>query len=187
MLLLQLFWVFFIVGLFCFGGGYAALPLIQARVVDGHHWLTMAEFVDITTISQMTPGPIGINAATFVGMKQAGVLGSIAATLGFVVPSAIIVLTISHFYFKYRSMKTFQGVLGGLRPAVVALIGRAAWLILREAFWGTAAIGFGTLDLVAVGIAALGLVVLGKTKLGPMTVIISGGALGIIFYSIVGM
>ena len=79
--------LFAAVGLVCVGGGYASMPLIQAEVIDQHGWLTMTEFVDIFTLSQMTPGPIGINAATFVGSKVAGIPGSIAATLGFVFPS----------------------------------------------------------------------------------------------------
>ena len=91
-ILLQLFFSFAAVGLVCVGGGYASMPLIQAEVIDQHGWLTMTEFVDIFTLSQMTPGPIGINAATFVGSKVAGIPGSIAATLGFVFPSVFIVL-----------------------------------------------------------------------------------------------
>ena len=89
-ILLQLFISFATVGLFCVGGGYASMPLIQAEVIDIHGWLTMNEFVDIFTLSQMTPGPIGINAATFVGSKVAGIPGSIAATAGFVFPSVFI-------------------------------------------------------------------------------------------------
>ena len=86
MIYLLLFWEFAKVGIFCVGGGYASMPLIQSSVVDTYHWLSLSEFVDIFTISQMTPGPIGINAATFAGMKIAGILGAISATLGFVTP-----------------------------------------------------------------------------------------------------
>ena len=97
----ELFWSFVKVGAFCVGGGYASMPLIQAQVIDEHGWLTMQQFIDIFTISQMTPGPIGINAATFVGTKVAGLPGAVCATVGFVFPSVIIVLILAHLFFKY--------------------------------------------------------------------------------------
>ena len=122
MLCLLLFWEFAKIGLICVGGGYASMPLIQAAVVDTYHWLTLSEFIDIFTISQMTPGPIGINAATFAGMKVAGLPGSIAATLGFVTPSFILCLILARLLLRYGSIGAIQGVLNGLRPAVVALI-----------------------------------------------------------------
>ena len=124
-ILLQLFISFATVGLFCVGGGYASMPLIQAEVIDKHAWLTMNEFVDIFTLSQMTPGPIGINAATFVGSKVAGIPGSLAATAGFVFPSVFIVLFLGYLYYKYGDVAAVRGILNGLRPAVVALIGSA--------------------------------------------------------------
>ena len=122
MLCLLLFWEFAKIGLVCVGGGYASMPLIQAAVVDDYHWLTLSEFIDIFTISQMTPGPIGINAATFAGMKVAGLPGSVAATLGFVTPSFILCLILARLLLRYGSIGAIQGVLNGLRPAVVALI-----------------------------------------------------------------
>ena len=122
MLYWQLFWSFVQVGAFCVGGGYASMPLIQEQVIEVHGWLTMQEFIDIFTISQMTPGPIGINAATFVGTKVAGVPGAIAATLGFVFPSVIIVIILSRLFYKYGDVAAVRGLLNGLRPAVVALI-----------------------------------------------------------------
>ena len=122
MLCLLLYWEFAKIGLICVGGGYASMPLIQAAVVDTYHWLTLSEFIDIFTISQMTPGPIGINAATFAGMKVAGLPGSVAATLGFVTPSFILCLILARLLLRYGSIGAIQGVLNGLRPAVVALI-----------------------------------------------------------------
>ena len=122
MIYLKLFLSFLQIGLFSFGGGYAAMPLIQEQVVTQHGWLTMTEFIDLITISQMTPGPIAINAATFVGSKIAGVPGSVAATCGCILPSCIIVTLIAWFYLRYKKMKMFQSVLESLRPAVVALI-----------------------------------------------------------------
>ena len=100
MILLELFWSFFQVGLFSIGGGYAALPLIQNQIVDINGWLTLGEFADVITISQMTPGPIAINAATFVGLRLGGLPGAIIATFGCVTPSLIIVLILAMIYFK---------------------------------------------------------------------------------------
>ena len=116
MMYIQLFLSFFQISLFSFGGGYAALPLIQGQVVNVHHWLSMTEFTDLITISQMTPGPIAINAATFVGMKLTGMPGAVVATLGYITPSCIIVTIIAKLYLKYREMDMLQGILGGIRP-----------------------------------------------------------------------
>ena len=127
---LQLFLSFFQIGAFSFGGGYAALPLIQNQVVTLHGWLSISEFTDLITISQMTPGPIAINSATFVGIKIAGVFGAIVATLGCVLPSCIIVTLIAKLYLKYRNIAVLQGILNSLRPAVVAMIAAAGVSIL---------------------------------------------------------
>src|SRR5699024_4798749 len=109
MIYLELFWSFLQIGLFSFGGGYAAMPLIQGQVVTEHGWLSMAEFTDLVTISQMTPGPIAVNSATFVGIKIAGVPGAAVATLGCILPSCIIVTLIARLYLKYRTMALLQG------------------------------------------------------------------------------
>lgn len=104
MILVELFLSFFQIGLFSFGGGYAALPLIQNQVVELHAWLTQAELSDLITISQMTPGPIAINAATFVGTKLAGIAGAIVSTLGCILPSCLIVTVLAYLYLKYRHL-----------------------------------------------------------------------------------
>lgn len=142
MIYLQLFLSFLQVGMFSFGGGYAALPLIQGQVVKAHSWLSMSEFTDLITISQMTPGPIAVNSATFVGEKIAGIPGALCATAGYILPSCIIVTVIAKIYLKWRNMELFQGVLGSLRPAVVALIASAGISILITAFWGNDMITF---------------------------------------------
>ena len=100
MIYLELFLSFLQIGLFSFGGGYAAMPLIQGQVVNGHHWLSMTEFTDLITISQMTPGPIAVNSATFVGIRIAGIPGALVATLGCILPSCLIVTLIASFYLK---------------------------------------------------------------------------------------
>ena len=133
----ELFWSFVKVGAFCVGGGYASMPLIQAEVIENHAWMTMPQFIDIFTISQMTPGPIGINAATFVGTKVAGLPGAIAATVGFVFPSVFIVLALAKLFFKYGDIGPIRGILNGLRPAVVALICSAGLSFVMLALWNT--------------------------------------------------
>ena len=107
MITLQLFLSFLQIGMFSFGGGYAALPLIQEQVVTQHGWLSRSEFTDLITISQMTPGPIAVNSATFVGIRLAGFLGALAATFGCILPSCILVTVLSYLYLKYRKMSIF--------------------------------------------------------------------------------
>ena len=124
-MLLDLFLCFVQVGLFSIGGGYAAMPMIQAKAVEHYHWLTMGEFTDLMTIAEMTPGPITVNSATFVGIRMAGIPGALVATMGCILPSLIIVSLLSWLYEKYRSMDAMQAVLACLRPAVVALIASA--------------------------------------------------------------
>lgn len=131
MLYLQLFWTYFKIGLLGFGGGYAMLSFIQSEIVEKHGWISMEEFTDIVAISQMTPGPIGINSATYIGYTVTGnVLGSIIATFAICIPSLIIVLTISYYYNKFISNKIFNAALTGLRPATVGLIAAAALLLI---------------------------------------------------------
>lgn len=135
MIYLQLFLSFLQIGMFSFGGGYAAMPLIQEQVVELHNWLSVQEFTDLITISQMTPGPIAINSATFVGIKIAGIGGAAAATIGCIFPSCILVSILAYIYTKYRNMKVIQGTLASLRPAVVAMIASVGLSILVTAFW----------------------------------------------------
>ncbi|MBP5200090.1 MAG: chromate transporter [Schwartzia sp.] len=136
MLWMLLYWEFAKIGLFCVGGGYASMPLIQDCVVDTYHWLTLSEFIDIFTISQMTPGPIGINAATFAGMKVAGFPGSVAATLGFATPSFLRCRFVARLFFRYGNIGCIRGVLNGLRPAVVALICAAGLSFVALSLFG---------------------------------------------------
>ncbi|WP_313468385.1 chromate transporter [Carnobacterium sp.] len=184
MIYLQLFWSFFQVGLFSFGGGYAALPLIQEQVLEVHPWLSSTEFIDILTISQMTPGPIAINTATFVGTKIAGMPGAIVATLGCVTPSAILVLTLATLYYKYKGLSMVQGIIKGLRPAVVALIASAGLSILLTALFNddTFPIHFADLNWVAFVLFLLSLVILRKFKLNPIYIMLFAGALGVLYH-----
>jgi chromate transporter len=184
LLYLQLFWSFFQVGLFSFGGGYAALPLIQEQVLEVHPWLSSTEFIDILTISQMTPGPIAINTSTFVGTKVAGFPGAIVATLGCITPSAIIVLTLATLYYKYKGINMVQGVIKGLRPAVVALIASAGLSILLTAFFNKDSfpVQFVDLSWISVGIFIFSLFILRKFKLNPIYIMLSAGVIGILLH-----
>lgn len=178
MIYVQLFLSFLQIGAFSFGGGYAAMPLIQNQVVELHHWLNLAEFTDLVTISQMTPGPIAINAATFVGTRVAGTPGAIAATAGCVLPSCILVTLLARVYLKYRNLKVIQSVLHSLRPAVVAMIGAAGLSILITAFWGPEGYVSGprALNLRALCIFAGAMVLLVRFRMSPILVMILSGA-----------
>ena len=176
MIYLELFWSFLQIGLFSFGGGYAAMPLIQGQVVTDHGWLSMTEFTDLITISQMTPGPIAINSATFVGIKIAGIPGALVATIGCILPSCIIVTLVAKLYLKYRNMAVLQGILNSLGPAVVAMIASAGISILITAFWGNeAAVILSQTNWVMVLIFAGCIVLLQKFRMNPIWVMILAG------------
>ncbi len=178
MIYLELFWSFLQIGLFSFGGGYAAMPLIKDQVVTDHGWLSMTEFTDLITISQMTPGPIAINSATFVGIKIAGIPGAFAATLGCILPSCIIVTLIANLYLKYRNMALLQGILHSLRPAVVAMIASAGISILITAFWGTEAkVILSKTHWEITAIFILCVVFLKKFKMNPVFVMVLAGVM----------
>ena len=178
MIYLQLFLSFLQIGLFSFGGGYAAMPLVQGQVVTAHGWLSMSEFTDLITISQMTPGPIAVNSATFVGIKIAGIPGALIATLGCILPSCIIVTVIAKLYLKYREMDMLQGVLNSLRPAVVAMIASAGISILITAFWGSyASIALAGTKWSLVVIFAICVVLLQKVKMNPIWVMVAAGVM----------
>lgn len=175
-MLIKLFISFLKIGLFSFGGGYAALPIIQEEVVDLNNWLSLSEFNDLITISQMTPGPIAINSATFVGNRLAGFPGALAATLGCVLPSAIIVGTISYFYKKYKNLDAMTNILYFLRPAIVSMILIAGVQILRTAFFDTNAIAISNLDYLMLVIFVAALFAMYKFKTDPIKIMLASGA-----------
>lgn len=178
MIYLELFWSFFQIGLMSIGGGYAALPLIQQQIVEINGWLTLEEFVNLITIAEMTPGPIGINAATFVGTQILGLPGAIIATIGFVLPSCFILLTLAYLFSKYKNLNAVQGVLSGLRPAVVALIASAGLSIFLLALFGKELI-IENINYFSGGIFLLCLLVLRKFKPNPIVVMVGAGVAGV--------
>ncbi len=188
MLLLKLFFAFMQVGLFSVGGGYAAIPLIQEQIVNIHKLMTMEEFTDLITVAEMTPGPISINSATFVGMRSAGIYGVLLCTIGCIIPSFCICLTLAHFYYKYRTVSGVQVVLGSLRPAVVALIASAGASILMLGLFQAE---LGDIILreirgVELVIFVLSLLVLRKFKVSAITIILGSGVVGTIVYTLMG-
>ncbi|ADY12282.1 chromate transporter [Sphaerochaeta globosa] len=181
-LLLALFVSFFQVGLFSIGGGYAAMPLIQAQTVDLHSWLTLVEFANLVTIAEMTPGPIAINSATFVGMKVAGIPGVFAATLGNILPSVIIMLILAKLYEKYSKQTLLKRVLEGVRPVVVSAIFVAGISLLQLAL-----LSFSKPDFFAVGVFIVAFIALNNKKvpLGPIILLVLGALTGIVHYLVV--
>jgi len=129
MIYLKLFFIFFKIGLFAFGGGLAMLPLIQEEIVVNNGWLTEAEFIDLIAVAQSTPGPIAVNSATFIGQKTAGVIGALTATLGVVLPSIIIMLIIASFFFAFAKNRYVKRVLSVIKPATIGFIASAVWFV----------------------------------------------------------
>jgi len=186
MIYLELFWSFFQIGLFSIGGGYAAMPLIQNQVVDTHSWLTMTQFADIMTIAEMTPGPIAVNSATFVGIQVAGTPGAIIATAGCVLPSCVIVMTLAYIYYRFRGLSMVQGVLAGLRPAVIAMIASAGISLIILSFYGQRTLPADLTDInyISVLIFGTGLLIMRKWKANPIYVMAGAGVAGVLLYSI---
>ena len=172
MIYLELFLSFLEVGLFSIGGGYAAITIIQSQVVEKYAWLSLNEFTDLITIAEMTPGPIAVNSATFVGIKIAGILGAIISTLAVILPSLFIVSLLAHLYFKYRNIDFIQKILGTLRPVIVALIASAGLSILINAVYVENKLNFVALSLFIVCFISIR-----KTKINPILAMLSCGVL----------
>lgn len=188
MLLIKLFFAFMQVGLFSVGGGYAAIPLIQEQIVNIHKLMTLEEFSDLITVAEMTPGPISINSATFVGMRIAGIPGVLLCTLGCIIPSFCICLILAHFYYKYRTVSGVQVVLGSLRPAVVSLIASAGASILMLGLFQAelGEIVFSNLRVVELVIFVAALVILRKYKVSAIAIILGSGVVGTVIYTLLG-
>ncbi len=180
--LLKLFLSFFQIGLFSIGGGYAAMPLIQEQIVTKNSWLSVSEFADVITIAEMTPGPVALNSASFVGMKICGFIGAVVATLGYIIPSCIIVSIFAAVYAKYSSMNFMNGLMKGLRPAVIGMIASAAYTIFKLSFLSSDSGVFG-INLISVFIFLIAFTGLKKFKISPITVIFASGLFGYVLYN----
>lgn len=182
MIYIQLFYTFFKIGLFGFGGGYAMLSMIQGEVVTRYEWLSSQEFTDIVAISQTTPGPIGINAATYVGFTATGsIWGSIIATFAVILPSFILMLTISKFFLKYQKHPVVESIFNGLRPAVVGLLASAALVLMNTENFGSP-----TQDtysfIISIIIFLVTFIGTRKYKANPILMIIACGIAGLLLY-----
>jgi chromate transporter len=178
MLYLKLFWAFLQIGLFSIGGGYAAMPLIEHHAVDVNGWLTLSEFTDLITIAEMTPGPIAVNSATFVGVRIAGIPGAIIATFGCILPGIVIGSILSYIYFRYKDISVLQSVLKSLRPAVVALIAAAGLSILKMVAFGDT-VSLSSINYIGIIIFIAAFFVLRKFKASPILVMVLCGVAGL--------
>ena len=196
LLLLELFWTFFVIGMFTFGGGYAIMSLIQAQVVFGKAWITEETFIDIVAISQMTPGPVGLNCSTYVGyevLRTAGygqalaVGGSFIASLAIVLPSFLIVLAIARAYARFHENSLFKGAMSALRPAVVGLIGAAAIVMIFRISLGGGTPAFSLIrenfpDWKSWALFAAAFVASWRFKADPVVILLAGAVLGLFLY-----
>ena len=196
LLFVDLFVTFFIIGVFTFGGGYAMLSLIQTQVVTAHHWISESTFTNIVAISQMTPGPIGVNCATYTGYEvllnsgaghSLAILGSATATFALILPSFFIVLTMVKFYEKFMGNSLFEGVMGWLRPAVVGLIGAAAIILMVDTSWTglvphLSVVEENFMDWKSWALFGAAMVASLKFKVNPIYIIIAGGVAGLLLY-----
>ena len=189
----KLFYTFIKIGLFSFGGGYGMLSVIQGEVVTRHAWISSSEFADIVAVSQMTPGPIGINSATYVGYTAVvnsggtelmGVLGSLTASLAVMLPSVVLMLLVSRFFMKYSRHSSVDALFSGLRPAVVGLIASAALLLMTEENFGSlndAPLQFA----VSVALFVVAFVAMKFFNVSPLLLLFLAGLFGGIFYGLV--
>ena len=170
----QLICVYLKIGVFGFGGGYAMRSLIQFEIVERYHWLTLQQFTDVVAISQMTPGPIGINSATYIGYTVTGnIWGAVIATVAVCLPSFLMVLFISYFFVKFKNNKYVNAAMSGLLPMSVALIGAAALLLMNKDNF---------IDYKSILIFVAAFFLTWKYKVHPILMILLAGVMGFILY-----
>ena len=171
-LLIKLFISFFKIGAFSFGGGYAMLPLLEKELIVKHQWISTIDFIDILAISEMTPGPIAINSATFLGYRVAGILGAIISTFAVALPSFIIITLMYKFINRFKNSKYVSWAFKGIRPVVLGLIGAAAITVGKTSF----------IDIKSILIAIFIFFLVSIKKINAILVIVIAGILGIILY-----
>ncbi len=194
MIYLKLLLTFLKVGLFSFGGGYAMIPMIE-REIQGNGWLSVSEFFDIIAISEMTPGPIAVNSATYVGYKTAGLIGGLAATVGVAIPSLVLILIVSRYFFRFQDHPLNTTILYCIRPAIAGLITTAAIFVSETAIFKEelstkllSTLINNPMDAINIGgifVFAVSLVALKKYKLNPILTIVLSGALGILLFYLI--
>lgn len=184
---LELFWTFFLIGMFNFGGGGAMISLIQTQVVTAHGWIGEGQFLDIVAIAEMTPGPIGINCATYVGYNIAGVAGSAVATLAVVLPSFLIFLILIKVFDKFHTHPVFVGVMRALRPAVVGLIAAAGIILALHIDWNGIVPDISIIkgnfpDWKAWILFGAAFLTSYFSKISPILILLAAGGLGLLLY-----
>ena len=179
MIYLQLFWVYLKIGLLGFGGGYAMLSMIQFEVVEKHAWMTMSEFADVVALSQMTPGPISINCATYVGYQVGGIFGSLLASFSIVLPSLILLYFVLKFLFKHKDNFIIKTTLRDLKPFIAGLIFAAAMLMMNKTTFSDFGIGENNVSVI---ICAVTFVAIFFFKINPMIMIALSGVAGLVFF-----
>jgi len=172
MILLKLFLAFMKIGAFSFGGGYAMLPLIENEVINKNGWIDYETFVDVIAIAEVTPGPIAINSATFIGYRISGIPGSVVSTLGVIFIPTILILILTRFVLKFKESKLVKAIFSGLRPALVGLILASAFSVGKTQLT----------NIQGIVIALLVFVIINKTKIHPILAIVLSGVLGFLFY-----
>lgn len=177
-MLLELFWSFLKVGLFSFGGGMVSITLISQQVVSEKGWLTASAFTDLIAIAESTPGPIAVNAATFVGMQLGGVIGAVVATTAAVLPGCTAALLLSLLYQRYRKLTLVQGAMDGLRPVIVASIFVGGLALMQSALFTGGILQLQNVNWLSVAIFAVVFVLAQKTKLSAVSLIVGGGLTG---------
>lgn len=173
MIYLKLYYTFLKIGAFSFGGGYAMLPLIEKEIIYNNNWIDHGSFIDIIATSQMTPGPIAINSATFIGYKIGGVLGSVVSTIGVITVPVILILVISKFVAKFKKSKMVESIFTGLRPALVGLILASAYSVGKTAIFNVSSF------LIALFI----FIIVNRAKVHPIIAIVISAFLGLIIYT----
>ena len=190
---LQMAWIFFKIGLFSIGGGYAMLPLINSELV-AYGLMTQQEVADIVAVSQMTPGPFAVNAATFSGVKTLGIPGGIVATFAVILPSLIITMLLAKYFFKFEDNLIVRRAMWGLRPAVTGLIAAAAVIMAIPVLFGVTSIAalkwetlLKTIDIPSIIIALCAFFALMKFRISPILVILVAGAIGVLLFGVIGI
>ena len=179
MIYLQLFWVYLKIGLLGFGGGYAMLSMIQFEVVEKHAWMTMSEFADVVALSQMTPGPISINCATYVGYQVGGIFGSLLASFSIVLPSLILLYFVLRYLFKHKDNFIIKTTLRDLKPFIAGLIFAAAMLMMNKTTFSDFGLGENNISVI---ICAVTFVAIFFFKVNPMIMIALSGVAGLVFF-----
>ena len=186
-MLVELFWNFLQIGLFSFGGGMVAITLLMEKIVHEKMWMDAAAFTDLIAIAESTPGPIAVNAATFVGIQLAGLPGALIATIAAILPGCAIVLLLSLLYRRYQNLTLVQGMIDGLRPVIVATIFVGGFSIMKNALFVSGILQLASIDWLSVAFLTIGLFLMQKTKISAVALILGTGAAGCVIRLLLGL